>query len=207
MSEKNLQKIIDALGEDMVTVYVYDTKQGKIPVFVVQKADFKLFEQHKSLFKGEKFIMLTENDIKNWHDVFSLRFLHMRNHSDLFFGKDILGNLSLQKSDLLKTLELELRTKMIQLREDYLSKSPQQFVDEILYFMHVIWEWVLYLKDIEKIKESELISTVDMHLKCDWKIFAHLYHTKVVSKDLLHTVQHINVYLQDLCDKIDIFKL
>jgi hypothetical protein len=48
---------------------------------------------------------------------------------------------------------------------------------------------------------------VDEHLKCDWKIFAHLYHTKVVSKDLLHTVERINLYLQDLCDKIDSFTL
>jgi hypothetical protein len=79
----------------------------------------------------------------------------------------VLGGIQIKKSDLFKTLELELRTKMIQLREDYLSKSPQQFVDEILYFMHVVREGVLYLKDIEKIKESELISTVDEHLKCD----------------------------------------
>jgi hypothetical protein len=34
-------------------------------------------------------------------------------------------------------------------------------------------------------------------------VFAHLYHTKVVSKDLSHTVEGINAYLQDLCDKID----
>ena len=121
------------------------------------------------------------------------------------FWVDVLGSIELQKSDLLKALELELRTKMIQLREDYLSKSPEQFVEEILYFMHVIRDGVLYVKDIENIQESELIATVDKHFKSDWKIFAYLYHTKVTSKDLLHTVEHINVYLQDLCDKIDSF--
>ena len=207
MSEKNVQKIIEILWSSMIAVYMYATKQGKIPVFVIQEMDFKALEAGKNFFKGEKFIMLTHNDIEHGHDVFPLRFLHMRNHSDLFFGADVLGDIQIKKTDLLKTLELELRTKMIQLREDYLSKSPQQFVDEILYFMHVVWEGVLYLKDIEKINESELISTVDKHLKSDWKVFAHLYHTKVISKDLLHTVERINVYLQDLCDKIDVFTL
>lgn len=207
MSEKNVQKIIDALKWTMIAVYTYHTRQGDIPIFVIEKMDFKALEESKKLFKGEKFIMLTQNDISHGHDVFPLKFLHMRNHSDLVFWVDVLGDIQIKKADLLKTLELELRIKMIQLREDYLSKSPDQFVSEILYFMHVVWEGVLYLKDIEKINESELISKVDQHLKCDWKVFAHLYHTKVVSKDLLHTVEHINAYLQDLCDKIDSFKL
>jgi len=75
--------------------------------------------------------------------------------------------LQLSKEDLLHTLELVVRTKMIQLREDYLSKSPQQCIDEILYFMPVIREGVLYLKNIENTAQKDLISAVDKHFKCD----------------------------------------
>jgi len=74
-----------------------------------------------------------------------LRFLHMINHSSLILGTDILKSITIKKADLLKTVELELRTKMVQLREDYLSGSFDVFVKNILSFMEVIREGVEYI--------------------------------------------------------------
>jgi len=69
----------------------------------------------------------------------------MINHSSLILGTDILKSITIKKADLLKTVELELRTKMVQLREDYLSGSFDVFVKNILSFMEVIREGVEYI--------------------------------------------------------------
>lgn len=192
MKEKKLLDIQKWLGSHLLALYQYQTTHGLIPIFVLDTVDFHVLSKVKKDFEKEKCIVLSRDDVLNGYDVFPLRFLHMINHSSLILGADILREITIKKADLLRTIELELRTKMVQLREDYLSGSFDAFVENILSFMNVIWEGIEY---------------VDPSLKSDWKVFSDLYDGKAKKQDPLHVVSHINLYLEDLCAKIDDFTL
>jgi hypothetical protein len=67
--------------------------------------------------------------------------LHIKNHSELFYGNDILSNFTTNLSDLRSSLELEIRNKRIQLREEYLSqKHGRDFLKHILPGMKILRE-------------------------------------------------------------------
>lgn len=138
MKEKKLVEIQKGLGKHLAAVYQYESPHGMIPIFVLDVVDFRVLYKVKGDFEKEKCIVLSKDDVKNGSDVFPLRFLHMKNHSRLFAGKDVLADIVLEKRDLLRNIELELRTKMIQLREDYLSGSFKDFLKNMESFMSVI---------------------------------------------------------------------
>jgi len=150
--------------------------------------------------------MITQDEIDNGCDVFPLKFLHMKNHSNLILWKDVFSSLILQKSDLQQMIEFQLRTKMIQLREDFLSKSIEEFVSEYLYFIHVIREWILYL-EWESSNKKDMAEVIKKYINCDWKIVDYLYDNQGKSLDtskLLDVVKDIDQYLQCLCNKVDV---
>jgi|GEM_PF-1390135 len=145
MKEKKLSAVQKALGDHLLALYQYQSTHGEIPVFVLDSVDFHKLAHVKDVFAKERCIILSQDDVLNGHDVFPLRFLHMINHSSLILGADILKSISIKKADLLRTIELELRTKIVQLREDYLAGSFDSFVEHILAFMEVIREGVDYI--------------------------------------------------------------
>jgi hypothetical protein len=72
-----------------VSIYLYQTPHKKIPVFIVKEVNFVLLNTMRSFFAHEHFIVLTEDDINEGKDVFCLKLLHIKNHSSLFYGKDV----------------------------------------------------------------------------------------------------------------------
>jgi hypothetical protein len=100
-----------------------------------------LLNTTRSFFAGEKFIILTQDDINEGKDVFCLKLLDIKNHSEIFYGNDILSGVQINTSDLRSAIELEIRNKRIQLREEYLSqKNGRNFLKHILPGMQILRE-------------------------------------------------------------------
>ncbi|MEI6774874.1 MAG: hypothetical protein WCL18_09200 [bacterium] len=84
---------------------------------------------------------MTQDDIDQGNDVFCLKLLHIKNHSELFYGNDILRDIQFKTSDLRSMIEFEIRNKRIQLREEYLSqKNGRDFLQHILFGMQILRE-------------------------------------------------------------------
>lgn len=116
---KRLKKL---LGEQLISVYSYEQSVGVfVPIIVVKTMNFVVMSKMKKDFEGKMFIVLTEDDIQRGQDVFALKYLHMMKHADLLLGEDVLLTLTIDKQNLRDNLEFELRSKLIQLRESYLS--------------------------------------------------------------------------------------
>jgi len=74
----------------LISIYTYQKGTEKIPVFIVKEVNFVFLNSIRSFFAREKFIILTEDDIREGNDVFCLKLLHIKNHSELYYGNDIL---------------------------------------------------------------------------------------------------------------------
>lgn len=210
MTIKKLQNIVSVLKDWLVSIYLYEKGGEKIPVFVVDEVNFVFLNSIRSFFANEKFIILTQDDIKEWNDVFCLKLLHIKNHSELFYGNDVLWDFEINISDLRSALELEIRTKRIQLREDYLSQDKgRDFLKHLLPGMQILREWALLLKspDITLPADmKELLSLFDVAWSCNSQNFYYLIEDRVEDRKIPLLIHDVHQYLSDLCTKVNNYK-
>ncbi len=207
MTTKKLQNIVSVLKDWLVSIYLYQKGDVHVPVFVVEEVNFVFLNSIRSFFAREKFIILTQDDINEWNDVFCLKLLHIKNHSEIFYGNDILSHIKYTKSDLRSAIELEIRNKRIQLREDYLSQDEgRAFLKHLLPGMQILREWALLLKSPDiKIPQDmkELISLFDVAWSCNSQIFYYLIDDKVEERKIPSLIQDVHHYLSDICTKVN----
>lgn len=211
MTIKKLQYIVGVLKDWLVSIYLYQTPYKKIPVFIVNKLSFVSLDAMRGFFAHEYFIILTEDDIYQGNDVFCLKLLHIRNHSELFYGKNILWSLKFNLSDLRSALELDIRNKLIQLREGYLSKHKgKEFLHELLGGMEIIWEGGLFLKHPDlTISEDKkaMLSLFDVAWSCNSQDFCYLIDETMEESKIPSFIQYVHAYLSEICFKINNFIL
>jgi hypothetical protein len=211
MDTKKLQHILNVLKDWAQSIYLYQREKETIPVFVVDEVNFVSLDSIRSFFAREKFILLTEDDIKEWNDVFCLKLLHIKNHAKLFYGNDILSDFTITLSDLRSALEFEIRNKRIQLREEYLSqRNGRDFLKHILPGMQILREWALLLKspDITLSDDMKvLLSFFDVAWSCNSQIFYYLIDDKVEDRTIPLLIHDVHQYLSDLCTKVNRFTL
>ncbi len=207
MITKKLQDIVRVLRDWLVSIYLYKKGDEEIPIFVVDKVNFVFLDTIRSFFVREKFILLTEDDIKEGNDIFCLNFLHIKNHSKLFYGNDVLWSFLYKTSDLRSSLELEIRNKRIQLREDYLSQDKgRSFLHHLLPGMQILWEWALLLKNPDIVFSDDMklmLSLFDVAWSCNSQIFYYLIEDRVEEGKIPTLIQEVHQYLSDLCTKIN----
>lgn len=207
MNSKKLQNIVGVLKDWLISIYLYEKDNETIPVFIVDEVNFVFLNSIRSFFVREKFVLLTQDDINEWSDVFCLKLLHIKNHSKLFYGNDILSQFTINISDLRSALELEIRTKRIQLREDYLSQDKgRYFLQHLLPGMQILREWALLLKnpDIEFPEDMKiLLSLFDVAWSCNSQIFYYLIEDKVEERKIPSLINDVHHYLSQLCTKIN----
>jgi len=197
---------IKKIWRNLVSLYVYKTLNADIYIILIKTMDFKKFDDLKKILKWKKFIMLTLDDIENGADIFALKFLNIKNNSDLLFWKDILKNIKIKKSDLRQNIEYELRTKLIQLREWFLSTWwHSDFVKNIFPVMLPIWEWIVVLFWKKIWDGMANINTVDKVLWLNSTFLKVLFITDIKPSwsDLSAFIQDFNSYLIDMVHKID----
>lgn len=211
MTIKKLQNIVSVLKDWLLSIYLYHKGDVQVPVFIVEEVNFVFLNSIRSFFTHEKFIILTQDDIYEGNDVFCLKLLHIKNHSKLFYGNDILSLIKFKKSDIRSALELEIRNKRIQLREDYLSQEEgRMFLRHLLSGMKIIREWALWLKSPEmQIPEDlkALVSLFDVAWSCNSQNFYYLIDDKMEDRKIPSFIQEVHHYLSEVCTKINNFTL
>jgi len=193
-----------------LSIYLYQKGNNTIPVFIVEEVNFVFLNSLRSFFAREKFVLLTQDDIKEWNDVFCLKLLHIKNHSTLFYGNDILSEFTINISDLRSTLEFEIRNKRIQLREEYLSQNKgRDFLKYILPGMQIVRESALLLKSPDMtlpVDMKALLSLFDVAWSCNSQIFYYLIEDRVEDRQIPSLVHDVHHYLSELCTKVNTFK-
>jgi len=207
MNTKKLQNIVNVLKDWLLSIYLYQTAHKNIPVFIVKEVNFVFLNSIRSFFAHEHFIILTEDDIYEGKDVFCLKLLHIKNHSEIFYGKNILWTFGIESSDLRSSLELEIRNKSIQLREGYLSQDKgKDFLQDLLLGMQIIWEWALWLKhpDIKLPHDLKaMVSLFDVAWSCNSQNFYYLIDDAMEERKIPLFIQEVHHYLSELCVKVN----
>ncbi|MFQ5650309.1 MAG: hypothetical protein ACE5IY_10245 [bacterium] len=97
-------------------------------------------------------LFLTREYIDSALDTFPIEFLDMKNFHKLVFGEDVLAGIQIDKNDLRRQIERELRGKLIHLRSGFLSTGNdrtelQNMLAASVTAFIAIFEGLLYLKE------------------------------------------------------------
>ena len=176
-------------------------------IFVLKKMDMKFLELIAPL--GKKYgkhkvaapLIMTPDYIKTSLDVFPIEFLNFRLIHSTVFGEDILENLEIKRMDLRHQCERELKSKLIQLRQGYISSQGDRkiltegFVSSITDYIP-LFRGILSLfgKELPE-RQSEVIAALSKAINADTGVFAKILEVKHGKISL--SIEELNTIFED----------
>ncbi len=209
--EKDVQKLKEVLGENLVTLAEYNNGDEIRCLAVCKTLDFKTLSGLKKLSSDSVPVLFTQEEIKNAIDVFPVEFLNIKRHHKMLYGEDILKDVDISKECLRRQLEFEFRSKLIHLRRAYIL-SNRKDLDEIILNavpnLAPIIGAVTYLKEINIKFDPDVIKLM---IGIDTKVIMDIHRIKTGKAKFegnkeKYIERLINVLIQvgDLVDKMKI---
>ena len=199
------KELKDIYGQDLKSIILYGSgaKGDYIPKksdinFLVILSEQGIAELHKSFQLVEKWqkrkvavpLFMTESYIASSLDSFPIEFMSMKQNHKLVYGEDILANIEIMNDDLRLECEVQLKGKLLHLREGFLASTGKKRLLQELLAISVpsftsIFEALLCLR-----KENLPSQKVDIFNKTaevfelDKKIFESVFSVRTHSSDL-----------------------
>ncbi len=176
METNDVEKVVDALGSNLVTLAEYYMGDKAFDLVVCHKLDFETLSKLKELDTVPT--VFTFDEIVNARDVFPIEFLSISKHHKVINGEDVLKDIVVTNTDLRRQLEFEFRSKLIHLRRAYL-RSCDDDMDEIILdavpTMAPIIGGLMHLKNIDgKFDVGKFKSVYGV----DTQVLLDIYHVR-----------------------------
>lgn len=129
-------------------------------------------------------VYFTVSELQNAADVFPIEFHQMSVARKVLFGPDVLANLEISDKFLRLQAEYELRSKLIQLRRQYISASTsvdglKKLMGESLSSFAALFRAVLILKGLDPpATKHEIIALTAQQLKIDGTPFEKIFNIR-----------------------------
>jgi hypothetical protein len=206
-------KITDSFKEKIHSITItgsaltedFDTKHSDInSILTLHEMDLKFLERFAPL--GKKFgkkriaapLIMTLEYISKSLDVFPIEFLNIKLTHQTIFGEDIFEHIDINKTDLRYQCERELKVKLIDLRQSYISSLgdtkilAQEFINSFSGYIPLFKGIIYLLGQNPPQKNEDAISTLGELSKIDTDIFMDVLKEKKqrvkLSIDQLNTI-------------------
>lgn len=203
-SEENIHSI-HITGSALTTDY--DPKMSDINSVIVLNAMDLLFLEHLAPL-GKKYgkkrisapLIMTPVYIENSLDVFPLEFLNIKLLHHTVFGEDAFSNLHIELSDLRQQCEREIKTKLIGLRQGYLSSMgepkplTESFVRSISGYIPLFRGIILLLGKEPPLLNVDALSMLQEASGVDMKVFRLVLEEKKQRTRLAK--EHLNILFE-----------
>ncbi|HDH05476.1 MAG TPA: hypothetical protein ENH01_07170 [Nitrospirae bacterium] len=176
-------------------------------IFVLKKMDLKFLELIAPL--GKKYgkhkvaapLIMTPDYIKTSLDVFPIEFLNFRLIHSTVFGEDILENLEINRMDLRRQCERELKAKLIQLRQGYISSQgnskilTEGFVSSITGYITLFRGIISLFGKEPPVRQGEVITALSGAINADTGVFTKIL--KVKHGKIRLSIEELNTIFED----------
>lgn len=186
----------------------YDQKISDVnSVFVLKKMDLKFLEFLAPL--GKKYrknkvaapLIMTPDYIKTSLDVFPVEFLNFKLVHETVFGEDIFMDLDILKVHLRHQCERELKSKLIWLRQGYLSSLGDRkiltegFVNSITGYIPLFRGIIVLLDREPPVKQKDVITALSEAAGVNTDVFARVLKEKHEKMKL--SIEELNSIFED----------
>jgi hypothetical protein len=210
MTDKNIEKIREILGKNLVLIAQYNTGDVKSTLVVCNELYFETLKNLKQL--KEIPLVFAKEELTNGIDVFPIEFLNIKQHHTMIFGEDILKDIVISKPNLRRQLEFEFRSKLIHLREQYLhfkGKDMDNLILSAIPTMSPIIGALVYLGDLED--KEDMVKSVSQKFGVDLQILEEIQDIRKgkakFKKDKEQYIKDLIRVLHDIGKIIDEYKV
>lgn len=186
-------------GANLASVILYGSaaagdfipKQSDYNILIALKkiTPKELRDAHASVREWHKMghpvpVYFTVSELQNAADVFPIEFHQMEVARKVLYGKDVLAGLKISDEFLRHQVEYELRSKLIQLRRQYIPASAsveglQHLMADSLASFSALLRAVLILNGVQPpAKKDEVVALTVEHLKLNGAVFAKIFNIR-----------------------------
>ena len=203
LMQEQFRAFIDDLksthGENLISVILYGSAAAGD--FVPKQSDYNILvalgqirpkdlrKAHASVREWVRLgnplpIYFTESELMNGADVFPIEFHQMQAAHRVLYGPDLVARMKVTDKNLRLQTEYELRSKLIQLRRQYIPAtssidSLKWLMAESLTSFAALFRAVLILHDVEPpVTKREVIAATAEHLGIDGVPFEKILHIR-----------------------------
>ncbi|MGQ0542348.1 MAG: hypothetical protein ACT4O9_10945 [Blastocatellia bacterium] len=132
-------------------------------------------------------VYFTVSELQNAADVFPIEFHQMEVARKVLYGKDVLASLRISDEFLRHQVEYELRSKLIQLRRQYIPASAsveglQHLMADSLASFSALFRAVLLLKGVQPpVKKGDIVALTVKNLELDGDVFDKIFNIRTDS--------------------------
>lgn len=129
-------------------------------------------------------VYFTVSELNNAADVFPIEFSQMESARKVLYGRDVLAGLEFSDQNLRHQTEYELRSKLIQLRRQYIPASAsveglKRLMSESLASFAALFRAVLILNGTDPpTTKHEIVALTCLHLKIDGTPFEKVFNIR-----------------------------
>ncbi len=186
----------------------FDIKRSDVnSIFVLKEMDLKFLELIAPL--GKKYgknkvaapLIMTPEYIERSLDVFPIEFLNFKLIHATAFGDDIFKNIEINRMDLRHQCERELKTKLIWLRQGYISSLgnrkilTEDFVNSISGYIPLFRGIIVLLGKEPPVKQVEVITALAEASGISTDVFAKVLREK--HEKIKLSIEELNTIFED----------
>lgn len=186
----------------------FDIKRSDVnSIFVLKEMDLKFLELLAPL--GKKYgknkvaapLIMTPEYIEKSLDVFPVEFLNFKLIHATAFGDDIFENIEINRMDLRHQCERELKTKLIWLRQGYISSLgnrkilTESFVNSISGYIPLFRGIIVLLGKEPPVKQVEVITALAEASGISTDVFAKVLKEK--HEKIKLSIEELNTIFED----------
>lgn len=211
-----LEEILSKHTEKIHSIHVtgtavtdnFDPKTSDVnSIFVLKEMDLKFLELIAPM--GRKYgktkvaapLIMTPEYIKTSLDVFPVEFLNFRLIHATVIGEDILENIEISRMDLRHQCERELKSKLIWLRQGYLSSLgnsktlTESFVNSITGYIPLFRGIIVLLGKEPPVKHGDVLSELAEASGVNTYVFAKVLKEK--REKIKLSIEELNTIFED----------
>lgn len=173
-------------------------------LIILKEITGDVLEEIKKLKENPLFF--SQSELEDAADVFPLEFLNIKNTYELVEGKDVIKNLKIDKKDIRRELEFEVRSKLIHLRQSYINKKTnlQELLNSVIPTLTPLIDGLLYLKKIENPKSiQKALTSIEQAYSLDVDVLRHIEQNQIPKKEITNYINQLYQFLDDLANKLD----
>jgi hypothetical protein len=146
-------------------------------------------------------LIMTPDYVKSSLDVFPIEFLNFKHIHITVFGEDIFRDLAIDRMDLRRQCERDLKTKLIWLRQQYISSQGDKkllsegFINSITGYIPLFRGIIALYGKVPPVSQSEVIKVLATESNTDTHVFAKVLQAK--HQQIKLSIDELNTIFED----------
>ena len=151
-------------------------------------------------------LFFSQSELDEAADVFPLEFLNIKNTYEMIEGNDVIKNLKIDKKDIRRELEFEVRSKLIHLRQSFINKKTdlKELLKAVIPTLTPLIDGLLFLKKI-KAPDSfqKTLTELENNYKLDVEVLRHIEQNQIPKNQIINYINQLYTFLDELANKLD----